>query len=696
MTGVDDAVLRLRPLGTDYRTVGTAEARGVWTEGVSATSNLAGSDSLDCVLHRDIGQQWFDAWPFVQAELEVAGSVVWGGRMKGNPSRASDQSWTLNMEGWQYHLDDDLVRKVYVHTRMSEWKDQRSFTIENLGNYRAGAQVANDRGNAAIMWPNGFAAVVGDRVGIFLDLGPGVFATRAVVQWARIGPADGNTSIICRGFDGTGALANAAANDAFSVTLATASGPSAGNFTTASRYVGIYCLRSVVGALGADVGAQISSIQIFTSTAYESGNASILKADQVIKDCLPSAPLFDQRTDLIAAGTFSIPDFQSGGYRTPRDVMVAAAAVEDNLIKVSEKRALVFKARPVTPSLVVGDWAGFVFDDAGLSADGALSGIIAEAQGVDGTPLVSTANAVVAQSGIYDLLSAQQPSNGLFETNTTGWSIATGSFYGTGTLVWDNAAGDQGSAGALRVDASVAGPCGVRTQLTLVAGRTYQLRARFKTGASFTAASGVFGFYLDQNLLQPLGTTSFTTNAGYTTMTVTLTAAATLTSCWIAAGATASAATGNVFWLDFVQVFESRTSLVDKWGFTRRLAVQLRTAMTQASLNQVAAIYAKTRTQTPFRGKGVAYVGGVRQYPSFMPLHPAQLLTLTGENVLFLNRVNPDTGGIGRISRLVNVRYNHDARYSELDFDSSATTAETFLERIQVASAAAPAFAARP
>jgi hypothetical protein len=246
---------------------------------------------------------------------------------------------------------------------------------------------------SAIGYSNADNVAINDEVGVTRDLGPDSTAKRVVMTWQSTNNVAG-LSCIVRGHDGPNPLTGSGFNDFFSFAMNSgASGTSAGTIATPRRYVHVFLHDAATNyaPVGGQVNLNITSLQVFRDTAYESGNASILKADQVIKDALAVAPLLNQSTAQISAGTFSIPSYVTPGYQTFRQIAEAVNVVENYRLKLGgdDLRTLIYGTKPSAPIAEVGDWSGSDFTDATVSGEPIYSRAIVDASGPDGARLVS-------------------------------------------------------------------------------------------------------------------------------------------------------------------------------------------------------------------------------------------------------------------------------------------------------------------
>lgn len=382
-----EASVRILPLGGAWRTLGTDPLRGIVPEGIEPSSDDWGPSALNFSLKAELGARRPDLLPYTPVELEVGGVIVWAGFIFQRPSDAN--GYQVGCRGWQSHLDDDLVDRAYVQTRLTDYRDQRSFLGSNLTVFKTNGMIdGQGEGAIILLFREGSNLAIGDSVGVTLDLGPDSVGRRVVMDWESSNNW-GSASCFVKGTDGEDA--SVGSDNAFSFLLNSgASGTSAGSFSANHRYVHVLLNQSVATAAGA-FWLRIKAIRVFRSTAYESGNASILKADQVIKDVLPLAPLLSQDASKIAAGTFSLPAYATGGYVTPKTAMEAVNMVEFYRLKIGGERLrqLVFDPKPDAPIAEVGEWSGSQFDDATVTGEPIYNRAILDGIGPDGARLVS-------------------------------------------------------------------------------------------------------------------------------------------------------------------------------------------------------------------------------------------------------------------------------------------------------------------
>lgn len=391
-----DAAIRLQALDGTWETCGVDRLRGIVPEGLQCSSNEWGSDKASFTLKRDPGGQYPDLTAYTPVDIEIGGQLVWSGRISETPTRdtAADRSISVECEGWQYHLDDDAYQRCYVHTRLADWQDARTYTEADLGNYSTGWNVRSDGGAIFLEIPSGSTAPANTRCGVVLDTGDAEAVKRIIVTYKGGGHAALNFAAF-QAANPTGATENTVLDGAPITTSSTTVGYT---FTTARRYVQLV----LYDASGANVNGdattyvRITAVQVFRSTAYESGSGPVIKADTIVKDARDTATaLLSTSNDRIETQTFSLPEFHMDSQRTPREVIQAVNAYEDCQAAVDVHKRLVFRDKPTTPLFETGP--GVEFEDASAnSGEEIYTRAIIEGTGADGQNLQVTRNQSLA------------------------------------------------------------------------------------------------------------------------------------------------------------------------------------------------------------------------------------------------------------------------------------------------------------
>lgn len=683
-----DVVIRLATLEGKFEVCGVDRLRGIVPDpdSILYDHDQWGPRSCGFILRRDPRADHPDLSAFTPCKIEVGGVPVWSGRVRETPSRdGDDRQITVQGEGWQYHLDDDTFQRAYVHTRLSEYRDSRTFPTQQLSNFTTVGTVASDDGMVTVGWPNGSIIPASASVGVTLDLGIACAGRRIVVRWEHSNN-DSNATFYLRGH----AVENVhqvGYSDAATITLTGgAAGTSAGTFAADKRYIHLFLYHATGGTNAADKWFKIIEVKVFASTAYETANISILQADDVVRDARDQATmLLSPSNDLIPTNDsiFNIPDFVLDGDHTSREVIQAVNAYEDNECAVDVEKRLVFRNKASRPVLEVGEWAGAEFSDASMnSGQDIYNHVVVQGQGPDGAPMrIERYTADLAGTAVIPLTSPSN-SNSSFATNTTGWGHNVGAFTRTTTP----GEFDSSPAGAY-ADVAAAGGYYIQSPFytgTFEAGRTYKLTVWLSLGSDITGVTLKFGQDTDvaTKELQWVSLPLTTTHSITWTPTGDRTAVALRVEFY-----TDQPASQAIF-IDSLNLFEARNAtLVDRRGFRRTKILPVRSALTAGMANQIGDTFLRGHQVTPFKGDlTVTGQGGVRRGLGGQAVHPAHLGLEVNQLIRFSDRVNPDTGGWGRSGRIVAVSYKHADQQASVSLDSTSGNLEALLARLDVVS----------
>ncbi len=343
--------VRVLPIGGRWETIGRGALRGIQPVVTSAAADQWGPSRLEMTLRRDPSVAWPDLAAFADIDYHRDGARVWSGRVREAPTRGTRDAWEIAVsgEGWQAHLDDDVSHPFYVATDQGRWRDLRDYLSTSLTTFVAAYQVSNTDGGITIGLPKGSTITAFTKGGVMFDAGPGQTVQRLVGvvshgDWegtATLYAAAGDTLPVSTGSATTLRNLGAAAgtNVAFSTT-----------FATPRRYVILFADQDGTATTDA-CWLRIESIIAARSTAYESGGASALTADDVVLDALTRAPLLSADTSDISAGTFTIPSYAPDGFITPREAIEAVNAYENYRCLVDTDKRLRFAAYPTDPTI---------------------------------------------------------------------------------------------------------------------------------------------------------------------------------------------------------------------------------------------------------------------------------------------------------------------------------------------------------
>src|SRR5581483_5393278 len=263
--------------------------------------------------------------------------------------------------------DNKAFQRSWVHSKLGDWVDARSLLATDLAFWTQAWTVESGQGVLTLGLPIGASAASGTACGVVLDLGQSD-AKRVILKISGGGAPVGWQVLLRAGDSVVGAgVSTVAADESYTLAngLPTTTTIYRQTLTSNRRYLQILLVNNsgVTGNGAASTFIRVESAQIFRSTAYESGDASILTADVPIKDVLAFCPLLSTDTSQIQAGSFQIPDFAPDGAKTPREIVDAANAFENWITMVDEQFRLVFKAKPSAAAAANGARSGMSFQD---------------------------------------------------------------------------------------------------------------------------------------------------------------------------------------------------------------------------------------------------------------------------------------------------------------------------------------------
>lgn len=364
---VKDTTIWVYSTSGRWEALGAETRRGVWAEDLQMAADTGGPSSAQFTLRRDGRRRWPDLSGFAPVDIEVGGVRVWSGRLRETPSKDADVAMTVTCEGWQAHLDDDLYFPFYVRNDLGGFTDVRPAPTADLSLYLSGAQVATDRA-ITLSWPQDQPWPAGKSVAVCCDLG-GAFAHRVVATVDSINASGVNQAAIAI-VDFTGGIGSSTHTNYAQGNISnapTASGTVASNLP-GSRYVGFQMFNNGgTFTPTADVTIKIRTLQVFASTTYESGGASVLEAPTVIADALAFAPLLSADRSQIDPDNliaFHLPAVAPGALRSPRQMINQVNAYHNWEFKIDERRVPHFRERPTVPRVKLGARSGFAADDA--------------------------------------------------------------------------------------------------------------------------------------------------------------------------------------------------------------------------------------------------------------------------------------------------------------------------------------------
>lgn len=680
-----DTTIRLKALDGTWETCGVDRVPAVVPESVVLDSDDWGNKGARFDLKRDPSQVWPDISAFTPVKIDVDGSPSWSGRVSETPSRdGTDMVMSVACEGIQHHLDDDLVERKYVHTKLGDYRDARSYLTTPLANFTAVGQVQASDGAIVIGWAKGAAPAAGEAVGVVLDLGPSSTAKRMVVTFANSGFTGTDFGLYGKGVDDPSVIISGG-NTAFTVNPNGGSSPQAGTLSTANRYVALLLYRSAgAGAIAADFQVRVTGIQVFADTAYESSNASALKAPTVIKDfltrCCPLLSTDQASVDPGNTVSFNLPSFAPGEPITARDGWQAVNAFHGWMSKIDVDGRPVFQAVPSRPKYQIGEWsAAEITDSSQNSGQDIYNKVIVTGTDPAGQPVRVTRTA--AQGASSPVTQAQTDitfTNPSFDTNTTGWSITT-----SGTITRTTTAGEFEStpAGAKLFEVISTSAAATTLTGTAKASRTYVLTCRVKTSdaVAYPVRLGI-------------GATTLEANQNFVTQNVNSSGFVTLTKYWTPTANTASPVVvienGNANKTAYIDTFDIRVAtptLPERRGFARakQLAVNSVLPSDGVAAAAIGDVWLQNHITTPFRGS-VVLTGkdALRNRLTGQSVPLAALLRDTGELLELTDRSDPDTGATTRKGRITTVSYVPALDQATVALDSTRANLDNLLNRL--------------
>lgn len=378
-------VVRVLPTGGSWGQVGADIAPGRPPEGLVCSANEWGSDTASFMLHRDGSVIWNDLLPGAPIEIERDGVVGWAGRVEEISADNGDGTQIVSCKGWQYHLDDDLLRFFGVRRKLTAWQDWRSNLAATLSTWGTALQAEVGEGGIILTHP---ANSPGGNTLAYFDAGPGNVVKRVVIGWAKSANGGASSPLMFRAGRTLAELDTGFINTYIYNSPAASSGTYSYTLSTPCRYVGVQFSET---ANTSEAWAKVNSAILFGETAYESGGDSALTLDVLAKYILASGavPLLSQATDGISVFNFGIPELDPQQRQTPREMLSAMQALHDCRIQIDVDRKLIVSLRPSTPLFTVGAASQHSFKDGSISREPIASGVYIEGNGADGGLLES-------------------------------------------------------------------------------------------------------------------------------------------------------------------------------------------------------------------------------------------------------------------------------------------------------------------
>lgn len=676
----DDVVIRIQALSGVWETVGADRWLGVVPENVRFDSNDWGPNKCSFVLRRPPGRAFPDLATWAPVTVEVAGRLAWDGRIQETPTNdGTDPVISVQCEGWQYHLDDDVYAPMYIQTKMTGFVDYRTLPTADLSIFTTAWGVTVGDGAITLSGSNSITVAASNEAAVLLDLGPGNGARTISVDAL----SSYNTNafyLYIVGHDTSDVLAGVGREDWIAALLMNdASWGSANNVVTRTatvtkphRYITIGLWNPAFsGTLGAEHYFTIRGFRAFADPAYQSGGDSIMTSDVIVRDVLAHTAFLTDTTG-VSDGGFEVPEFAPGALQSHRELLSAANAYDNYDLRVALGRRVVYAPRPPAPIYEIGEWSGADFQDASASGDTIYNHVIVQGTGPDNAPL--TVERTTAEA-LPDLPYAPPPApaptipNPYFNVDASGWTITAGTLTRTTTAgQYHTGPGGGVYTGSGDVYAAFTG--------TFKRGTTYVVTFQAMNTTGFGLITTLFGNEVTGDRTV---TPDFVVPGPFMTYAV-----------YWTPKATTSTATFRIRWpqayalyFDTVQLYSSRATLADRFGFVRTTILPVGLGLTTYAGTRFADLFLASHRTVPFRGGlNVVGRGGVRQVFGGAAVHPAHIQG--GQLLRCSHRADPDTGGWGRTGRVATVAYDHDAISSAVSLDENRAGFEALVARMSI------------
>lgn len=415
-----DISIKAEVLNGTWQTYGTETAIEVLPESENHSWNEWGCDKASFVLRRNPWAAWPDLREFTPVEIEIGGVIVWEGRINGTLWKAgSEQQISVQCEGWQYHLDDDLYKRTYVHSTLTDWRDARTYPTAPLAVLPASGSVQSEAGIVTVGLPKGTTIATGTAAAVILDLGQENAGVTFAMAFENAGATSGYEFFVT-GLSLPSEIMSGGEN-LLLLNPESATSPQVATWAKGWRYVAIGLYRSggeVTEA--ADRLVKITAASAFTETAYEGGSEanawSVLRASTVIEDALArGTQLLSSDLSQINpfAGTsqpsleddFDILALVMANQKSPREMIEVVNAFHNWVTRIDLSRRMVFEPLPSEPELEFGSWSGEEVNDSSAGEGSEIfDRVIAEGTSASDEPLdvesTGTAN-IVAERGFH-------------------------------------------------------------------------------------------------------------------------------------------------------------------------------------------------------------------------------------------------------------------------------------------------------
>jgi hypothetical protein len=676
-----DEIVRLQTLTGVWEVGGVDRMRGIWAEDVRCNWDNWGPKTASLTFKRDPAAPFPDLLGLTPIEIEK-GSGIWEGYIDQTPE-PDGSSVGVECIGWQDQGDEDVEKQVYVHDRLTEWKDWRSHLASNLAVFKTSYNV--EVGNGAVVIGGPAVADAGvPRGGIYIDLGSGPSVRRVVIEWEKNQWAAGaaqafvSRAMTAGGLDAGGTLVSTLSD-------ANTTGTFSFTFSGPARYVRIWCETSAAQAT--DRFFRIKSVKLFRLPAYEASGISVLKGSAVLAHAFPRL-CRDWSTDATGIDTtvLNIPHFAATEPRTFREYAEAVNAFHGYVLKLERGRRLRFKPRPLIPVLAASKARGVVFRDTAKNATrDVYNKAIGRGQDTRGDE-VQIVRYASQQPGVkLEAIDTPAPTNPSAAVDTSSWAVTGAGVLSRDTVVFDTTPASFKVTGFTVGDFLTGGFTG-----TFEEGVTYVLSVRVRT-------TGAVNLYFEWGDLdtEPRGGGDYTYYEAdmaantWTTINFVWTPLAD----YISPGTTAiefrvqNPKDTTTLNLDTLILQSARPTIYDKRGRVRAKTITMPAqTVAVAVAESFADVWLQSHMKTRARGELTAQGRVLEDFLTGQPREPFEVGELTGELVCLLDETDPDTFQLGRDARIASVEYSGADDSVKVDLDDQSEDYEKIVARYDLLS----------
>lgn len=688
---VKECTIRVKGLDQPWSTVGAGMAQGIWPQNIVLSADRWGPKTASFELRRKAGVNWPDIRALSPIEISVGGKLVWSGRILEGPEREGEEDViSVQCEGWQHHLDDDVSERYFIQRGPSRWKDFREIFTSTLGagEHIAAAQVSVGEG-ITLQMPQDLSYSAGDKCSVVIDAGENQTIQRFLIAGATSNNNNGTPQVrflVCSSDDllGPGKGSSADVYGAFALTTLGASFTGDVTLPTPRRYLYLTLLWQTAGVPASnDSWVRVTDIQVYADSTHVTSSSSNLLTDTVLKAAASdTTALLSSSYDRVQGGSYVLQDWAPTEPRTGRELVEALNAFEDRKVQVDVDKRVVFEAKQTVPKIEVGEWSPMSFEDASANSSADVySRVILQGVDTSGRPL----NVIRTQSQQPDTplipATSQTLGNPDFETNTSYWSAngassvltrqSTVVLAGSWSGKWDDGAGG----GPSQFSSLLYGLSGSAFSGTFLAGVTYGIK--FATRCPASTAKASFGS-------TTFGSIEFTTtHPTASTQTVMWTPSVDTPGSSVIFGLQLTNALTSALYIDDLALYTSVPTIIERSNFQRTKVISTSFAGTQESYARIGDLWLQNHRKVPFRGSAnLVGNSAVRDIKSGSPVAPETLLLHTDSLLRFSHRVDPDTGEAGRDGRIADVTYTLDTDSAQVSIDSSRSNFEAFMARV--------------